>query len=271
MIAPEPIRRSWHASRPGAPSRRPPMALGSVVGILFLAVGACGNSTLDLFDPDVGLLAHWALDENQAGTPTADSSGFGLGGTPSANPPVPTSDVPPVHFSDPHSLMFDGQGQWILIGNPPLLGAGGSISIAAWVRPTAIDGYRNLVAHGYRNDPNQDVALRLKMGTYQFTYWDSNDHQAVAPIPASDVGAWIHLCGVFDGSTYSIYRNGALAGSTADAIAPPPNIDAPWAIGARAPQPNNNTLERLLQGELDDVRIYGRALSAAEVQALYRR
>jgi hypothetical protein len=28
---------------------------------------------------------------------------------------------------------------------------------------------------------------------------------------------------------------------------------------------------RFLAGELDDVRIYGRALSAAEVQALYQR
>jgi hypothetical protein len=37
---------------------------------------------------------------------------------------------------------------------------------------------------------------------------------------------------------------------------------------ARAPA---GWLERLMQGSIDDVRIYGRALSAAEVEALYRR
>jgi hypothetical protein len=50
---------------------------------------------------------------------------------------------------------------------------------------------------------------------------------------------------------------------------PPANIDAVWAIGARAPQPDS--LERLFIGEIDEVRIYGRGLSPAEVEALSRR
>ena len=54
---------------------------------LALFVDGCGNSTLDLFNPDLGLLAHWAFDESQAGSTAADSSGFGLHATPSANPP----------------------------------------------------------------------------------------------------------------------------------------------------------------------------------------
>ena len=79
----------------------------------------------------------------------------------------------------------------------------------------------------------------------------------------------MHLCGVFDGSGYFIYRNGALAASTADTTTPPPNIDTPWAIGGRAPQPDN--LGRVMKGEIDDLRLYGRALSAGEVEALYHR
>jgi hypothetical protein len=238
-------------------------------GLALFADGGCGDSTLDLFNTDLGLLAHWAFDESQAGSTAADSSGFGLHATPSANPPTPTRDVPPVQFSDPYSLSFNGQDQWIDIGNPPLLNAGGQVSIAAWVRPANIDGYHNIVAHGWRMDPNHDVALRINSGSYEFTYWSFPDHQAVSAIPTSDVGTWVHLCGVFDGSAYHVYRNGALAASTADSTAPPPNVDTPWAIGARAPQPDG--LERLMQGEIDDVRIYGRALSAPEVEALYRR
>ena len=238
--------------------------------LVALAGGACGNSTLDLFDPDLGLLAHWTFDEAAAGTVAADSSGFGLDATPSAPPPTPIRDVPPVHFPDPYSLSFDGQDQWLDAGNPVLLNAGGAISIAAWVRPATTDGYHNIVAHGYRDNPNFEISLRINAGNYEFTYWNFPDHEAVAPIPASDVGGWVHLCGVFDGSAYSLYRNGALAASTADTTVPPASVDAPWAIGARAPQPDGG-LERLMQGEIDDVRIYGRALSAAEVQALYRR
>lgn len=237
--------------------------------LVLVVAGGCGNSTLDLFDPDRGLLGHWAFDEAEAGAVAVDSSPFGLDAMPSADPPTPTRDVPPVHFPDPFSLSFSGTGQWVNIGNPPLLNAGGAISIAAWVRPASIDGYHNVLAHGWRNNPNHDVSLRIYNGNYEFTYWNSVDHVARAAIPAADVGSWVHLCGVFDGSSYFVYRNGALAASAADTTTPPADIDTPWAIGARAPQPDS--LERLMDGEIDDLRLYGRALSAGEVDALYRR
>jgi hypothetical protein len=245
---------------------------GAALGCVALSVfadGACGDSTVDVFDPDLGLLAHWALDESQAGSVVLDSSGFALDGTVSSGPPVPTLDIPPVHFPDPHSLSFNGQDEYVVFGNPPILNLGGPISVAAWVRPTRTDGYRDIVAHGYTPDKAEDLALRIESGTYDFTYWNGQDHHGVATVPPSDVGAWVHLCGVFDGGTYRLYRNGELAATTADTTAPPANINALWSIGARAPESDAGA--RFLEGEIDDARIYGRALSAAEVQALYQR
>jgi hypothetical protein len=234
-----------------------------------LSAGACGDATLDLVNPDVGLLGHWALDEAQSGAVVVDSSGFGLDGTPSQNPPLPAGDIPPVHFTDSRSLSFNGQDQWVLLGNPPLLNAGGATSIAAWIRPTSVDGYRDILAHGYRTAPDQELALRINGGKYQFIYWDGMDHAASADIPATDVGTWVHLCGVFGPDGYRLFRNGQLAGMNADATSPPPNIEAPWGLGAR---PMSSTgPDRFMQGNIDDVRVYGRALSATEVQALYHR
>ncbi len=233
-------------------------------------MAGCSDSTLDLFDPDLGLLAHWALDESQPGSIAVDSSGFGSQGTPSANPPTPTSDVPPVHFYDPYSLAFNGTDQRLNLGNPAILNLGGPISMAAWVRPATLDNYHNVVTHGYMWDPSYNLALRIYLGAYEFTYWDSVDHMASAPAPAEDVGAWVHLCGVFDGASYYVYRNGALVGSTSDATVPVAGSSAIWAIGGRAAQPPGDATD-FLQGQIDDVRIYGRALGAAEVEALYRR
>ena len=245
------------------------LAVGCL-GAVLLASVACSNTTLDFFNPDLGLLAHWALDESQPGNVAIDVSGFGNNGKPSSNPPVPTQDVPPVHFGDRFSLSFNGQDQWIEIGNPPLLNVGGPISVAAWLRPGRIDARGNVIAHGYRFGPSYDFALRMDSGTYVFTTWDSINHEAVANIPTSDVGTWVHLCGVFDGATYRLYRNGALAATTVDATAPQANVDATWAIGARAPQQNSD-VDNLIQADLDDVRIYGRALTSAEVEVLYQR
>jgi hypothetical protein len=240
-----------------------------------LAETGCSNTTLDFeFEPDVGLLAHWALDEEQSGQTVADSSGFGNNGTPSANPPVPSPEVPPVHFRDPHSMSFNGKDQWIEMGNPPLLNLGGVISMAAWVRIHAIDTIdHNIVAHGYTWSSAHDLALRIHASTFMFTMWNSSDHAAVANISPSDVGQWVHLCGVFDGTAYHLYRNGELVASNPDSAPPAANIeDAIWAIGARATSATSGgSLDYQLQGEIDDVRIYGRGLTADDVRELYQR
>jgi hypothetical protein len=244
-----------------------------------LGAGGCSNTTLDLefptppAEPDLGLLAHWALDESQAGSPALDSSGFGNHGTPSPNPPTPSTEVAPVGFPDSRSLSFNGKDQWIEMGNPPLLNLGGVITMAAWVRIHAIDtADHNIVAHGYRWNPSRDLALRIHGGSFMFTMWDSSDHAAVASIPASDLGQWVHLCGVFDGSDYRLYRNGAPVATTPDSAAPVADIDAIWAIGARVPSATaGGSIDDQLQGEIDDVRIYGRALSEDEVRKLYQR
>ncbi len=244
-----------------------------------LGAGGCGNTTLDLdfgtpaAEPDLGLLAHWALDESQPGSPVLDSSGFGNHGTPSANPPAPTPEVPPVRFSDPYSMSFNGKDQWIEMGNPPLLNLGGVITLAAWVRIRTTDtAAHNIVAHGYRWSPAHDLALRIKGSSFMFTMWDNADHAAIASIPTSDLGQWVHVCGVFDGSAYRLYRNGVLAASTPDSTAPAADIDATWAIGARIPSATaGGSLDYQLQGEIDDVRVYGRALSEDEVRKLYQR
>jgi len=235
-----------------------------------LAAAGCGNSTLDLLNPDLGLLAHWAFDEPTAGDAAVDSGGFGLGALPSQNPPTPMRDVPPVRFRDPYSLSFNGQDQWMTVGNPPLLNAGGLISIAAWVRLGSASGFRNVVAHGFRTNPNQELVLRANSGNYEFNYWNNTDHIAVVAVPEGDIGTWTHLCAVFDGATYALYRNGALAASTPDTTAPPPNMETPWTIGGRTPQTDGGE-QRPFQGEIDDVRLYGRALTASEVAALYQR
>jgi hypothetical protein len=240
------------------------------LGALLLTGVACTNATLDLLypdldEPELGLLAHWAFDESQPGSTATDSSGFGNHGRPSQNPPLPTDDVPQVRFRDPFSLSFNGQDQWIEVGNPGFLNVGGTISVAAWIRATNIDTRSNIVAHGYRYGPSYDFALRLDTGSYVFTTWDSVNHQAVATIPKGDIGTWVHLCGVFDGATYQIYRNGVLAAATDDSTMPQANVDTTWVIGASSHQDN------LMQGQIDEVRIYGRALSPAEVEALYRR
>ena len=235
------------------------------LGVSAMMMSACSNATLSLLELDHGLLGHWALDESHVGSPAVDSSGFGNDGLPSADPPVPVADVPPVHFPNPYSLSFNGQEQWISIGNPALLNLGGPVSVAAWLRASATDGLRDIVAHGYRLNPGFDLALRVNDGSYEFTMWDgATNHNVTAAMDPPQVARWVHLCGVYDNAGYRLYVDGTLVATRNDPAAPAANVDTDWTIAGRPS-------DRQFVGSIDDVRIYGRALAAEEVLALYQR
>jgi hypothetical protein len=120
---------------------------------------------VDLYNPDLGLVAHWALDESQPGSTAIESSGLGSHGTPSANPPTPTTDVPPVRFGNPHGLAFNAEDPCEDLGNPGISNLGGPISLAAWIRPIVLDDCRDVVAQGHRWEPSYALALRIYSGT----------------------------------------------------------------------------------------------------------
>jgi hypothetical protein len=249
------------------PAFRP--ALVALVALVALPA-ACGDTTLDVFDSDRGLIAHWELDESDPADLVLDSSGHGHDGMPSANPPTPSPSVPPVRFPDARSRAFNGHDQLIEFPNATDLNFSGIMTLSAWINPIAIDDYRYIVAHGFHYLPDTEVTLRIAHGgRYEISGWDSVDHMAGLAVPASDVGTWVHLCGVYDGSAYILYRNGVQVSATPDAFAPPP-VDSPWSIGARASS-DPVAPARFFAGLIDDVRIYSRALSPAEVMALARR
>ncbi len=256
-----------------------PRRFRSVALALSLLVVGCGETSISIDDgapaepdPSVdlerGLVAYFPFDETEAGMQTLDASGHEHHGTPSANPPVPSLSVPPVGFANPRSLSFDGVEQLLDLGNPETLNVSGNVTLSAWIRPLALDGYRNIVGHGYRWAPNRELALRIFDEDFEFTAWDGVDHMASAPVPPGDVDNWHHLAGVYDGENYRLYRDGELVVVHPDDYVPA-QVDAPWGIGARtATMPPEG---RYFSGLIDEVRIYDRALSDDEVRALFRR
>ena len=234
---------------------------------------ACGKTTINITDRESsvdlesGLIAYLPFDETELGAPAIDASGHGHDGTPSLSPPVPDVSVPPVGFTNPRSLAFNGSDQLIDLGSPPELDVSGQITFAAWIRARETDGYRNVIAHGFRTGPSQDLCLRIHDGVYEFTAWNGVDHWARAAMTPGDVDSWHHLAGTYDGQSYRLYRDGALIQEAADSFAPE-KVDAPWAVGGRS---TTFPVEpRHFSGSIDEVRIYERALSDDEIRALSR-
>lgn len=126
----------------------------------------------------------------------------------------PAAAQTPSEIPDFTALTFNGQNQYVKLGNPEALNFSGQITIAAWIKPTASDGIRNIVAHGYNPTPAGEVFLRIVDGQYQIGSWDGNSYFAAATMPVSDLGTWVHLAGVYDGA-WKLYRNGVLLNTQA--------------------------------------------------------
>lgn len=243
---------------------------------LCLSVSACGQTVISIEDappsePDVDverdLLAYWPFEETEAGMTVLDASRHGHDGTPTTPPPTPSVSVPPVGFPNSRSLSFDG-ATLVDFGNPGTLNVEGNVTLSAWIRAVSVDGYRNIVVHGFRWSPHRELALRIVDGDYEFTAWNAIDHMVTAPVPEGDLDSWHHVAGVFDGSSYRLYRDGELLAEHPDTYEPT-TMDANWSVGGRSTQTPPE--DRFFEGLIDEVRVYGRALSDEEVRALFRR
>ncbi len=212
-----------------------------------------------------GLLLHWKLDET-SGPAAADASGNGNVGT--------LSDGGPVWSGGRigGGLDFDGDGDFATApASPSLNGADGELSVSLWVHkraaaPTwgAIAGRRSGAAWEdlwllYYHDSAQDeysFGLTTSRGTVYLN----------GPPSAGDHDAWVHLAAVYDGAWMILYRNGQEVARGAHSGSIPPGT-SPLVVGAG----DNGVAgaEEFVNAVLDDLRIYGRALPADEVAALW--
>ncbi len=163
------------------------------------------------------------------------------------------------------ALEFDGQSQYARLGNPPELNFAGQITISAWVKLQNVDGLRNIVVHGYSGAPPAEVFLRMFDRKYSVGSWNGEPHAAAANIPPEDLGTWVQLTGVYDGTQWKLFRNGQLLATAQHVVGAIP-VNESWAIAA-----SGGGKDRYFQGGVADVRIYRRGLSDNEVQELFSR
>jgi len=171
------------------------------------------------------------------------------------------------------ALSFDGNF-YVQIPNDPAFNLTDNITLAAWVSVDAFtQAWQTMFCRGdwswrlHRNGSTDFAAFHMN-GLANASGGDSYG----ASGPTTDIAVpkrWVHLVGTYkNGVGATLYINGSIEiANTGLTGLINTNGNDPVTIGAWI---NGGTLSRQWQGQMDDVRLYNRALSAADVAELYQ-
>jgi len=214
--------------------------------------------------PTTGLVAQWMLDET-SGTTAVDSSGNGHDGTHENGTTVGVAGR--IDFG----AEFNGTNNRVRIPDNSEFSAHTTtgLTVCGWVKVHAFNTDGNgqtrqpLISKGHSND--YEWALYVyDDGSAEFTVWQQNGSAHSAVVGGSiPVGQWVHVAGTHEpGVASRLYVNGILINSDTSFVGDTHDGTRDVFIAA---------LEsgQYLNATIDDVRIYNRDLTAAEVLAIH--
>ena len=163
------------------------------------------------------------------------------------------------------AIDFDGVDDSIDIIDSDTQDLLSSFSISAWAKSTGATQYAFIFG----------TADAADLNGYYITIHDASQKAIVYSCDAATCSSaagttnikndniWHHLVGTFNGTNLDIYVDQIKEGSTATTRTPTNNIFTQRIGGSHFGSRN-------FKGEIDDIRIYNRALSSPEVEALYK-
>jgi uncharacterized repeat protein (TIGR03803 family) len=205
--------------------------------------------------PNNALVGYWKGDGN-----TADAAGSN-DGTPVGNVAYTKGRVGKKAF------LFDGQSYVDVPGVGKYQFGQGDFSLAFWVRidVSINDGSAFVSKDNYDGGSTYSGWLFNRsdeLGGYGFEVRQMPAERDQARVKKMS-GKWHHLVGVREGHTMSLYIDGVLAKQTVTSLVSDVSNDADLRIGALS-----DASPQMLQGAVDDVQLYSRALQAGEIKAL---
>ena len=158
-----------------------------------------------------------------------------------------------------NALAFDGVNDWVTVAGASPFNLTTGMTLQAWVYPTATGGVREILIKEGTGVDIYNLYARNGQGQPESNVFAGGSNRW-ATGPTLPLNTWSHVAGTYDGLTVRLFVNGLQVGSTAytGTIGTSTGV---LRIGG------NSMWGEFFQGRLDELRIYSRALSAAEIQA----
>lgn len=237
--------------------------VGFAVGVMMVGMTGMASATPVITD---GLLAAFSFDD---GTPLIDESGNNVqlsvvGNSVTWNTDRSGTGLAPTFYGA-------GTYSYLQTNDARLNGGWSGMTVSAWVNKNSnYTTYGNIVSNGY-SAAWYDVNLYYALGgntSYSPANFAVNYNTGAETVYSTSAlnGNWQMLTGTYDGNNVKLYIDGVLnsekayqggiVGTESGAYTRIGNMAHSWSDGVYA-------------GQIDDVYIYSRALSSAEVAGLY--
>jgi hypothetical protein len=206
-----------------------------------LAFASMPSSAADITSD---LVVHWKLDDN-----TDDSAG--------SNDGTFTGSPDSVSGKIGGAYSFDGSSEDMTFSASGLPSGAANRTLAAWARPTSTSGgIHHVISYGRTGTGNMFTLSRNGTSAASYTW-------AGGPLVANkwNAGVWSQIASTYDGTKVRLYFDGVEVANTTQ------TLTTGTGAGRIASRMDQNYEE--WDGEIDDVRVYSRALSADDIHALY--
>jgi hypothetical protein len=236
--------------------------VGALSACLALGSAGCGSKTFEVLVVDdalpSGLVTLFAFEDG-AGSIIAHDTSVSDNIAYLMNGPIWASR------GQQGAIDLDGSDDYLRVTDPVGVSLSGAVTIMAWVDPdTTSAPHSTVVAVGANGE--EGFALNFINGFLNFVSIGKEDITSTTPVVA---GVWQHFAAVFDvgAGQAQFFKDGTAAGVRpiveGDIILPSAN--APLLLGSWVAAPPRS----LFDGKLDQIRIYSRALSSAEIRQIW--
>ena len=230
--------------------------LFSIVSCSFSFLALSFALTAHAQDITTGLAGHWKFDET-IGTTASDSSGNNNTGTLTNGPTWTAGKIG-------GAVNFDGGDDYVTKSDPNIVEGVNQMTISFWMKSNLGFKAVNEMLIAQNGGGTDTFALQWSSAeNINFSVEDTIgvDQSATFTDGVLDTN-WHHIVGVMNGSNIRVYVD-TVVGDIQGSISTVSNSSAnPIEIGAT----NGG---QFFNGQIDEVRVYNRALSVSDIQALY--
>jgi len=217
------------------------------------------SSMISLTD---GLVGYWSFNEKQ-GNIAFDGSGMGNDGI--------IHNATYGNGISGSALQFDfNDDDYVLVPDDDSLNLSNALTIGVWIKSFDTEGARTIVSKWNDQTWNHSFIFKdYNWGDHLHIELSKGHHNDLADLDGNTsivLNEWIYAATTFDSNTVKLYYNGKLD-SSKEAIGTISKSCTDVIIGGM--NYRDGTIKENFHGYIDEVRIYNRTLSEAEIQYLY--